>query len=158
MKPILQPVQALQVPEQRQKSLYPERFASQMHGRVKRKLGDFFGLANFGINHTMLPPKSVSALKHTHSKQDEFVYILEGEAVLLYGEEVYDMRKGDCFGFVAGAELAHQLKNEANEPLVYLEIGDRSPDDDVVYPNDDLAAKMDNSGRWVFTHKDGTPY
>ncbi|HEU0305717.1 MAG TPA: cupin domain-containing protein [Lysobacter sp.] len=138
-------------------SLYPEPFASMVAGRAKRALGEVFGLKNFGVNLTRLAPGSRSALRHAHSHQDEFVFVLEGTATLVtdVGENV--LLAGMCAGFAAGSGDAHQLVNRSDSDVVYLEIGDRSAGDDVTYPDDDLAARMVD-GRWRFLHKDGRPY
>ena len=127
-----------------------------MAGRLKRPLGDLFGLANFGVNLTRLEPGAVSALRHAHSKQDEFVYILEGTPTLLVGTEARLLSPGDCAGFAAGG-AAHHLVNRAERDVVYLEVGDRTPGDSAIYPEDDLVATADPAGGWRYTRKDGTP-
>ena len=138
-------------------SNYPEPFFSRMKGRMKRPLGDLFGLSNFGVNLTTLAPGGESALLHRHSKQDEFIYVVEGNPTLVTDRGEVELSPGMCAGFPA-AGLAHQLVNRSNKPATYLEIGDRSPGDEGSYPNDDIAAALDADGKWVFTHKDGTPY
>ena len=90
--------------------------------------------------------------------QDEFVYVTEGTLTLLFGDSEYELGAGECIGFRAGTGLGHQLVNRSDKAASYLEIGDRSPGEQVVYPNDDIAAKQDAEGSWVITHKDGTPY
>ena len=152
------PIPAKLIPLPETNSFYPEPFASLMAGRDKRKLGDHFALTNFGINQTTLAPGAISALSHHHSKQDEFIYILEGAATLLCGEDEYQMSPGDCMGFKAGAGVASQLVNRTSEPVVYLEVGDRTVGDGVEYPNEDLKAEQQPNGAWEFTHKDGRPY
>ncbi|TXH25067.1 MAG: cupin domain-containing protein, partial [Elusimicrobia bacterium] len=132
-------------------------FASKMQGRTKRPLGDLFGLTNFGVNLTTIVPGGVSALRHTHSKQDEFVYIISGTATLVTNNGRSLLTAGSCAGFKAGNGNAHHILNESSEDLVYLEIGDRSAGDQVAYPDDDIAATLVN-GQWHFAHKDGTPY
>ncbi|GJM03223.1 MAG: cupin [Rhodomicrobium sp.] len=124
-----------------------------MAGRVKQPLGDLFGLSNFGVNMTTLEPGAISALHHCHSKQDEFIYILSGEAVLHIGESEEIMTPGMVMGFSAGG-AAHHLENRSTEPVTYLEIGDRTQGDVGTYPNDDLVAKHDGE-KWVFERKDG---
>lgn len=138
-------------------SNYPEPFASLMAGRVKRPLGDLFGLTNFGVNITVLPPGAVSALRHAHSKQDEFVYIISGHPSLCTDEGVSQLVPGDCAGFKAGTGNAHRLENHTTSPAVYLEVGDRTAGDEVSYPDDDLMAKRID-GKWHFVHKNGEPY
>lgn len=138
-------------------SNYPEPFAARMAGREKRPLGDLFGLENFGVNLTRLAPGAVSALRHAHSRQDEFVYVVAGRPTLYTDEGATELAPGMCAGFAAGTGIGHHLVNETDEDAVYLEIGDRTPGDEVHYPVDDLkATRVD--GAWRFTHKDGTPY
>ncbi len=120
-------------------------------------LGNLFELSNFGVNLTRLAPNAISALRHAHTKQDEFVYILEGHPTLKTDQGNTQLAPGMCAGFKAGTEDAHQLVNETAEDVVYLEIGDRTPGDAASYPDDDLKAELDN-GQWKFLHKDGTPY
>ncbi|HVY06532.1 MAG TPA: cupin domain-containing protein [Burkholderiales bacterium] len=148
---------AAQAPLRTKPSNYPEPFASRMLGRQKRPLGDLFGLANFGVNLTRLVPGSVSALRHAHTKQDEFIYIIEGNPTLHTDEGRTRLSPGMCAGFKAGTGNAHCLVNETAADVVYLEVGDRTPGDEGSYPDDDLKAKMID-GKWTFVHKDGTPY
>ena len=148
---------AADVPPRATPSLYPPEFAARVQGREKRVLGDRFGLKNFGVNLTRMAPGAQSALRHAHARQDEFVYVLEGELVLRTDAGETLLRAGMCAGFAAGTGDAHQLVNRSGAEAVYLEVGDRSPGDAVVYPDDDLAATSVD-GRWVFTHKDGSPY
>ena len=154
-KPIA--VFAADAPKRLKPSVYPEPFASLMVQRTKRPLGDLFGLTNFGVNLTTIAPGGISALRHAHSTQDEFVYIISGTATLFTNDGKTQLTPGMCVGFKAGSNDAHQITNEAKLDLVYLEIGDRSADDYVVYPDDDIQASYVDSG-WRFTHKDGTPY
>ena len=140
----------------RAKSSYPEPFASQMAGRIKRTLGDLFGLTNFGVNITVLLPGAVSALLHAHSRQDEFIYVLEGAPTLVTESEQVQLEPGMCAGFKAGTQ-AHRLVNGSQANVVYLEIGDRTAGDEITYPADDLMAQL-VAGKWVFFHKDGSPY
>jgi uncharacterized cupin superfamily protein len=150
-------VVAAEVPQRSKASVYPEPFASRMAGREKRPLGDVFGLSNFGVNLTRLAPNAVSALRHAHSKQDEFVYILHGRPTLHTEEGRTQLSPGMCAGFKAGTGNAHHLINETNEEVVYLEVGDRTPGDEGRYPDDDLKALL-VKGKWKFFHKDGEPY
>lgn len=154
----IKPVVAESIPLPEQTSVYPPPFDAMMAGREKRKLGDFFGLTHFGINQTQLAPGAVSALMHHHSRSDEFLYILQGTATLLLDDREYSMGPGQCIGIKADSGQAAQLVNRGEEPVLYLEMGDRSPGDEVVYPRDDLMARQDEQGNWLFTHKDGRPY
>lgn len=150
-------VHANEVPPRTKPSNYPEPFASRMNGREKRQLGEVFGLSNFGVNLTRLAPNSVSALRHSHSRQDEFIYILEGHPTLRTDEGDTRLAPGMCAGFKAGTGNAHHLINNTAETVVYLEVGDRTPGDRAFYPDDDIQAEL-KDGAWQFTHKDGTPY
>ena len=139
-------------------TIYPAPFDSVVAGRTKRKLGNFFGLSNFGVNLTQLEPGSASALLHFHSRQDEFIYILEGNPTVKIGSEEYVMNPGECIGFKAGTGEAHQLINNSDKNVTYLEVGDRTPDDSVEYPNDDIKLTLSPEGSWVVTHRNGTPF
>ena len=154
-KPIA--VTAAEVPARSKPSVYPEPFASRMAGREKRQLGDLFGLTNFGVNLTRLAPNAVSALRHAHTKQDEFIYILQGRPTLHTDEGRTQLSPGMCAGFKAGTGNGHRLINETTEEVVYLEVGDRTPGDEGSYPDDDLKALLVD-GKWKFVRKDGTPY
>lgn len=148
---------ATDVAPRAQRSHYPEPFASRLQGRTKRPLGDHFGLRNFGVNLTTLAPGAVSALRHAHTRQDEFIYVLSGHVRLECDAGVWELASGMCAGFVAGTGNAHRLVNPGPEEATYLEVGDRTPGDVVAYPDDDLVARLVN-GRWTFFRKDGRPY
>ena len=150
-------IQADTVAPRTKPSNYPEPFFSRIKKREKRQLGDFFGLTGFGVNLTKLSPGGESALLHRHSKQEEFIYVLEGEPTLVTDADETKLCPGMCAGFPAQG-VAHQLINRSGEDVVYLEIGDRMGDDEGIYPNDDIQAVQDADGGWVFTHKDGRPY
>jgi len=140
----------------RSSTKYPPQFDKRVAGRFKRPLGDLFGLRSFGVNLTTLQPGSQSALKHRHLVQDEFVYVISGELVLVAESGEAMLTAGMCAGFAAG-EAAHHLVNRSSAPATYLEIGDRQPGDSAEYPDDDLVALPSAEG-WRFSHKDGTPY
>jgi len=150
-------IRAADAPVRTRPSNYPEPFASRMTGRHKQALGDLFGLTNFGVNLTRLAPGAMSALRHAHSKQDEFVYVLQGTPTLFTDEGATRLEPGMCAGFKAGTGNGHHLVNEASEEAVYVEIGDRSAGDSGSYPDDDLVG-VSVDGKWRFTHKDGSPY
>lgn len=156
-KPPSVAVDASAVPPRTRPSNYPEPFARRMAGREKRALGDLFGLRNFGVNLTRLAPGAQSALLHRHSRQDEFVFILEGEPTLVLETGEVSLKPGMCAGFPSGGG-AHHLVNRADRDAVYLEIGDRMEGDEASYPQDDLEARLDPEGRWIFTRKNGQPY
>jgi len=146
-----------EAPPRTKASSYPEPFASQMAGRRKQPLGDLFGLANFGVNLTRLAPGAASALRHAHTKQDEFVYILRGRPTLHTDEGRTTLAPGMCAGFKAGTGNGHRLINQSGEEVIYLEVGDRTAGDEGSYPDDDLKALLVD-GKWKFVHKDGTAY
>jgi uncharacterized cupin superfamily protein len=148
---------AADAPPRTKPSNYPPVFAAKMIGRLKRPLGELFNLKNFGVNLVRLSPGALSALHHRHSRQDEFVFVLEGIVTLVTDDGEQSMGPGMCVGFKAGGS-AHHLENRSTSEVVYLEVGDRTPNDTAEYPHDDIAAGQDNSGSWIFTHKDGTPW
>ncbi len=150
-------VEAATAPLRSKRSSYPEPFASRMALREKRPLGDLFGLTSFGVNLTRLAPGGVSALMHRHSRQDEFVYVLEGRPLLRTDAGATRLGPGMCAGFPAGG-AAHHLVNDTDAEVLYLEVGDRAAGDDAVYPEDDLQAVLGEDRRWRFSRKDGTPY
>ena len=150
-------INAHEAPLRKKATNYPEPFASRMAGREKRPLGDLFGLVNFGVNLTRLKPGAMSSVRHFHSKQDEFIYILSGTPTLHTDEGRTVLSSGMCAGFKAGEKNGHHLINETGEDVLYLEIGDRTPGDEGSYPDDDLMAELVD-GKWKFVHKDGTPY
>ncbi|MGJ3254132.1 MAG: cupin domain-containing protein [Elainellaceae cyanobacterium] len=136
---------------------YPDPFRSLVAGRTKRKLGDAAGLKNFGVNMVTLAPGSCSALRHWHLNQDEFIYVLSGELTLVTDEGEHILQAGMAAGFPAGDPNGHHLINRSGSAASYLEIGDRTADEEVVYPDVDLTAHY-HTGEWRFMHKDGTPY
>lgn len=136
----------------------PEPYASGLPGREKRALGNPFGLSNFGVNQVRLEPGAKSSFRHSHTTQDEFVYVLEGEPTLVTDRGEMQLRPGMCAGFKADTGDAHQLVNKSNAVVLYLEIGDRSPGDHCSYPDDDLMLKDLPDGTSLILHKDGRPY
>jgi len=150
-------LRAAEAPPRTRPSLYPAPFASRTKGRLKQPLGDLFGLANFGVNLTTLAPGAISALRHAHTRQDEFIYVVRGHPTLYTDEGATRLAPGMCAGFRAGTGNGHHLVNESGEEVVYLEIGDRSAGDEASYPDEDLKA-VQVDGKYRFVHKDGTPY
>jgi uncharacterized cupin superfamily protein len=150
-------IRAEDAPPKAKQSNYPEPFASMVAGRFKRPLGDVFGLKNFGVNLTKLAPGAISALRHAHTVQDEFIYILQGTPTLITDAGETLLSAGMCAGFKSGSGNGHHMVNRSAENVVYLEIGDRNPGDAASYPDDDLQALFE-SGQWVFKHKDGKPF
>src|ERR1700755_2944930 len=131
-------IDAASAPLRSKPSNYPAPFFSRMSGREKRPLGDLFGLKNFGVNLTKLSPGGESSLLHRHSKQDEFIYILEGRPTLVADAGEVELSPGMCAGFPASG-VAHQLVNRTETTVSYLEFGDRTPGDEGSYPADDLS-------------------
>jgi uncharacterized cupin superfamily protein len=152
------PIAALAIAGQTGKTLYPAPLAGVVAGRTKRRVGDHFGLTHYGVNLTQLAPGAASALLHRHSQEDELVYIVSGTAVLILDTTEFTMQAGECCGFKAGSDKAHQLVNRSGGLVIYLEIGNRAPGDEVDYPNDDLKIATAPDGRRIAAHKDGTPY
>jgi len=151
-------IEATSVPPSRATCGYPEPFAARVAGRERRALGDAFGLTNFGVNLTRLPPGSMSALRHTHMREDEFIYIIKGEPVLVTNLGETPLRPGMCAGFKAGSGDAHHLLNRTGRDVVYLEVGDRNVGDTVIYPDDDIGRALTPSGERVFVRRDGRLY
>ena len=136
---------------------YPEPYRSRVLPREKRALGDAFGLARIGVNLTTLMPGKESSMRHWHTHEDELVYVLEGELVLVTdaGEKV--LSPGMCAGFAAGVPDGHQFLNRSDHPAVYLEISNRDEADSVFYSEADLLWNPPgHPGR--YTRRDGTPY
>lgn len=142
-------IEASEVPLRTKRSAYPEPFASRVTGRSKRQLGDFFGLKNFGVYMTRLEPNSVSSLRHAHTLQDEFIFILSGHPTLVTDEGLTMLRPSLCAGFPAGIGNGHRLVKESDEEILFLEIGDRSPSDGASYPDEDLVAALE-ARKWCF--------
>lgn len=138
-------------------TFYPPPYDKPCLERERRTLGDAAGLTQFGVNLLRLPPGAWSSQRHWHFKQDEFVYVLEGEVVLVTdaGEEV--LTAGDCAGFRAGDEDGHHLQNRSGADVLLLEVGTRVAGDGACYPGIDLVYPADGVPA-IYTHTDGTPY
>jgi uncharacterized cupin superfamily protein len=141
------------------RSGYPEPYRSRVLPREKRRLGDALGLTKIGINRTTLPPGKESSMRHWHTQEDEFVYVLEGEVVLRTDAGEQLLRAGMCAGFPAGVSNGHQLVNRSDRPAVYLEVSNRDAEDSAYYsdPDVDLAWSLPHA-RGRITHRDGSPY
>lgn len=137
---------------------YPEPFRAANQQRFNRRLGNHAGLANFGVNLTRIVPGGQSSALHGHTRQEEFVWVLEGEVVLetAAGEQL--LHAGHCAGFPAGRGEAHRFVNRSDRDVLLLVVGDRTAGDEVHYPGIDLHARMTDDGRYGFFHKDGRPY
>jgi uncharacterized cupin superfamily protein len=136
---------------------YPEPYRSRMGDRAKKKLGDACGLSKFGVNLVTLGPGGQSALRHWHTLEDEFVYILSGEVVLISDEGEQILQAGMCAGYPAGKRDAHHFDNRSGAPAQYLEIGSRIDGDNAFYPDDDLLW-VETEGGTIAAHKDGRRY
>ncbi|MEM8611510.1 MAG: cupin domain-containing protein [Cyanobacteria bacterium P01_H01_bin.105] len=137
---------------------YPEPFRAAVAGRSRQRLGNAAGLTNFGVNLTTLAPGAQSALRHWHSRQDEFIYVISGELTLVTDTGETLLVPGMMAGFPAGVTDGHHLINQSGAIATYLEIGDRTPNDRADYPDDDLLAQLKTEGGYCFTHRSGQPY
>jgi uncharacterized cupin superfamily protein len=136
---------------------YPPPFDRTVAGRIRKRLGNAAGLDQFGVNLTTLKPGACSALRHWHEREDEFVYVLEGEVVLIEDDGETVLKAGEAAGFKANSGNGHQLANRSSADAVYLEIGTRSKHERVEYPDVDLMVMRDDKGM-RYTHKNGDPY
>ena len=136
---------------------YPEPFRKVVQGRSRKRLGNAAGLTQFGVNLTTLKPGAASALRHWHTGEDEFVYMLAGEVVLCEDGGEVVLRPGDAAGFKAGVANGHCLVNRSDSDAVYLEVGTRAARETAEYPDVDMRVERDEkSARYV--HKSGEPY
>lgn len=136
---------------------YPLAFRAKVEARIKRRLGDVVGLSQFGINLVTMPPGAWSSQRHWHTQEDEFIYIISGELVLVTGSGETVMRAGDCTGFPAGHADGHHLINRTAKDATYIEVGTRSPDEDVDYPDIDMIARR-RAGKSAYLNRKGEPY
>ena len=156
MKSIAAPIDPRQL-RSNTDSGYPEPYRSQVLPREKCALGDAAGLTRIGVNHTTLGPGAASSMRHWHTREDELIYVLAGELVLVTDAGERPLRAGECAGFPAGHRDGHQLVNRGAAPAVYLEISNRDDDDVPHYPDVDLCWNASPSGG-SYSHKDGRPY
>jgi uncharacterized cupin superfamily protein len=141
----------------RTSTIYPAEFAGRLAGRSKQALGNAAGLDQFGVNLTRLAPGAISALRHWHENEDEFVFVLEGEATLVEDGGETLLKIGDAAGFKAGVANGHQIANRSGRDVVYLEIGTRAGAERATYPDDDLVYERIN-GKHRFIRRDGAAY
>jgi uncharacterized cupin superfamily protein len=136
---------------------YPEKYRAPVSKRERRALGDPCGLKSFGVNLTTIPPDGWSSQRHWHSREDEFIFIVSGELVLVTngGEQV--LRAGQCAGFPANSGDGHHFVNRTDRPATILEVGGRDPQDAVDYPDVDMMVRPTPAGR-KFMSKAGEPY
>jgi len=138
-------------------SNYPAPHADAVKGREKKPLGDAAGLKNFGVNLVRIPAGTISSQRHCHSRQDEFVFVLEGALVLVTDSGEQTLTAGMAAGFPAGSGDGHHLVNRTAADAVYLEIGDRTAGDEVDYADIDMLIRHID-GKRTYIHRDGTPY
>ncbi len=137
-------------------SRYPAPYDEPCRGRARQRLGDAAGLTQFGVNLLRLPPGCWSSQRHWHAAEDEFVFVVEGEVVLVTNQGEETLRAGECAGFKAGAADGHHLQNRSSRDALVIEIGTRRPqEEEVIYPDIDLKLPR---GVGSFTHADGSPY
>jgi uncharacterized cupin superfamily protein len=143
-------------------SRYPAPFDEPCKRRSSRRLGEAAGLTQFGVNIVRVPPGSWSSQRHWHSHEDEFVYVLEGEATLVTDAGPETLRAGDCAGFKGGVRDGHHIRNESKSDFVFLVVGTRIDEDHGEYPDIDMVFTAQRyAGPQVgalFKRKDGTPY
>lgn len=137
-------------------TIYPPPYDQLVVGRARKRLGNAAGLDQFGVNLTTLAPGAASALRHWHEREDEFIYVLEGEVVLIENEGETLLKAGDSAGFKANTPNGHHLVNRSDRPVIYLEVGTRSKHERAEYPDVDLVAVRDDDGMRV-TRRNGEP-
>jgi uncharacterized cupin superfamily protein len=137
---------------------YPAKFKALNSRRWNRRLGDHVGLTNFGVNLTRVEPGAQTSARHAHAKQDEFIWVIEGEVVLETNDGAQTLNAGMCAGFPAGCGDAHRFVNRTDKDVLLLIVGDRTPFDEITYPDIDNHAKASADGKYVFTKKDGSPH
>jgi uncharacterized cupin superfamily protein len=135
---------------------YPKEFAPVIAGRAKQRIGDAIGLTQFGVNITRIAAGTASALRHWHEQEDEFIYMLAGELVLVENDGETVLKPGDAAGFKAGSGIAHCLVNRTARDAVYLEVGTRAKSERVHYPDVDFVMERDDKGR-RWSRKSGEP-
>jgi uncharacterized cupin superfamily protein len=138
-------------------TFYPQQFRKVVDGRERQRLGNAAGLTQFGVNLTRLRPGAASALRHWHENEDEFVYVIDGEVVLIENSGETILRPGDAAGFKAGVENGHCLINRTQRDAVYLEIGTRAAKERAHYSDVDCMVERDDKG-FVYRRRSGEPY
>jgi uncharacterized cupin superfamily protein len=128
-------------------SFYPAQFQAEHKGRHKQALGDAVGITQFGVNLSRIEPGASSALRHWHEQEDEFIYMLEGELVLIENDGETTLKPGDAAGFMAGSGNAHKLINRSDRDAVYFEVGTRAATERVHYPDVDLVMERAEKSR-----------
>jgi uncharacterized cupin superfamily protein len=136
---------------------YPAPFDRVVVGRERKRLGNAVGLDQFGVNLTTLKPGAASALRHWHEQEDELIFVLEGEVVLIEDDGETVLKPGDAAGFKANSPNGHHVVNKSSRDAVYLEVGTRSKYERAHYPDVDMMVVRDDKGM-RYTHKNGEPY
>jgi uncharacterized cupin superfamily protein len=136
---------------------YPPAFRPACAGRHKTPLGNAVGLSQFGVNLTKLEPGAATSIRHWHENEDEFVYILSGECVLIEDEGKTILKAGDCAGWKANVPNGHCIVNNSDGDVILLEVGTRASSERAHYPGSDLKFERDGNTLRVL-HKDGTAY
>jgi uncharacterized cupin superfamily protein len=136
---------------------YPAPFAAAVRARRVRRLGDAVGLTQFGVSLVHLPPGAWSSQRHWHERQDELVYVLSGELVLVTDAGEEPLRAGECAAFKAGVRDGHHLQNRSSAEATFLVAGTRTSTDAGEYSDIDMVFRDDEEGS-RYLHKDGTPY
>jgi uncharacterized cupin superfamily protein len=114
-------------------ALRPEWFV----GKVERRLAKPLGLTQFGVNHLTLAPGATTALRHWHEAEDEFVYVLAGEASVIDNDGAHVLPAGSYVAFPAGEANGHHVRNLSDSPVELLVIGSRRPGEETIhYPDD----------------------
>jgi uncharacterized cupin superfamily protein len=138
-------------------TLYPQQFRKVVDGREKQKIGMAAGLTQFGVNLTRIKPGAASALRHWHQHEDEFIFMIEGELVLIENEGETVLRPGDAAGFKAGVDNGHCLVNRTARDALYLEVGTRAASERVDYPDVDCVLERDGASI-TYMRRSGEPY
>ena len=135
---------------------YPAPYGERCRERAKTALGDAVGLSQFGVNLLLLKPGAWSSLRHWHVNEDELIYVLEGEVVLVTDEGETGLGPGDVAGFPAGDGNGHHLINRSDRPVKVLEVGTRSQSETAYYADEDLMVER-NGKEFNFMRKNGEP-
>ncbi len=144
--------------EHRGGSGYPPAHAREVEGRARARLGDQFGLTQFGVNIVSLQPGAWSSQRHWHANEDEFIHVLSGEITLVNDEGAHILKPGMCAGFKAGNGNGHHLQNNTGSIATYLEVGSRANSDLVQYSDIDMQAIKEPGKNWRFVKKDGSGF
>jgi uncharacterized cupin superfamily protein len=138
-------------------SIYPEPYNGQMAGRSSRRLGEYAGLTQFGVNLVMLDPGAVASLRHWHLKEDEFAMVVSGDLILVEDEGETPMTVGDCAAWKAGVANGHRFVNRSAAPASFLVIGTKHSDEIASYSDVDMMIHV-NGGSPRFKHYDGSDW